>query len=210
MTVGQRIFYLLNEKGMTQVEFSKRTGIATTTISDWRKKNTNPGSDKVMSICAALDVTPEYLLSGVCEDSTRGRSIDYLVIPQGTDERMLLELFSDLPWPERAQLLDYAKKLSDKSRKSPYAGQQRESMKKIAEFCDVEIYMDDEFSGTPSIDINYIDDNVCGRADLNTGQIQGNFSKYVLPVIEAWLKEYRGCLLKMWHDRKIQAVPAWE
>ena len=43
MTVGQRIFYLLEEKKMTQVEFSKRTGIATTTISDWRKKNTNPG-----------------------------------------------------------------------------------------------------------------------------------------------------------------------
>ncbi|MBE5840939.1 MAG: helix-turn-helix transcriptional regulator [Butyrivibrio sp.] len=40
-------------------------GISATTISDWRKKNTNPGSDKIMAICAALDVTPEYLLSGV-------------------------------------------------------------------------------------------------------------------------------------------------
>lgn len=79
MTVGQRIFELLKQKGMTQKEFSERTGIATTTISDWRKKNTNPGSDKILLICAALEVTPEYLLSGVSEDSDRGRNKEYVV-----------------------------------------------------------------------------------------------------------------------------------
>ena len=114
MTVGQRIFYLLEEKNMTQVDFSKRTGIATTTISDWRKKNTNPGSEKIMAICAALEVTPEYLLSGVCEDSERGKGVDYLVIPQGTEERMLLELFNDMEWLDRSHLLEYAKKLAEK------------------------------------------------------------------------------------------------
>lgn len=41
---------------MLQKELSIRTGIATTTISEWRKKNTNPGSDKILLICAALDV----------------------------------------------------------------------------------------------------------------------------------------------------------
>ena len=34
MTVGQRIFELLDQKGMSQKEFSIRTGIATTAISD--------------------------------------------------------------------------------------------------------------------------------------------------------------------------------
>jgi transcriptional regulator with XRE-family HTH domain len=116
MTVGQRIFYLLEEKKMTQVEFSKRTGIATTTISDWRKKNTNPGSEKIMAICAALEVTPEYLLSGVCEDSKRGKNIDYMVIPQGTEERELLELFNDMAWLDREHLLEYAKKLVQRAR----------------------------------------------------------------------------------------------
>lgn len=43
-----------------------------------RKKNTNPGSDKILLICAALEVTPEYLLSGVSEDSDRGRSKEYV------------------------------------------------------------------------------------------------------------------------------------
>ena len=136
MTVGERIFYLLKEKNMTQVEFSKRTGIATTTISDWRKKNTNPGSDKILLICAALDVTPEQLLSGVCEDSSRGRSNDYMVIPKGTEERQLLELFNDMAWLDRAHLLEYAVKLSEKQKENPYANGHK-NMKKIAEFCDV-------------------------------------------------------------------------
>lgn len=209
MTVGQRIFCLLEEKKMTQVEFSKRTGIATTTISDWRKKNTNPGSEKIMQICAALEVTPEYLLSGVCEDSDRGKAVDYMVIPQGTEERELLELFGEMQWLERTRLLEYAKKLSEK-KNSTYNSRRKKAMKKIAEFCDVEIYMDEEFSGCPSVDVNYLDDDVQGSIDLEQGVIKGDFSKYVLPVIEAWLREHREMLLVMWREKKIGLIPAWE
>ena len=209
MTVGQRIFYLLEEKKMTQVEFSKRTGIATTTISDWRKKNTNPGSEKIMQICAALEVTPEYLLSGVCEDSDRGKAVDYMVIPQGTEERELLELFNEMQWLERTRLLEYAKKLSEK-KNSPYDSQGKKAMKKIAEFCDVETYMDEEFSGSPAVDVNYLDDDVQGSIDLEQGVIKGDFSKYVLPVIEAWLIEHREMLMEMWKSKKIGLIPAWE
>ena len=209
MTVGQRIFYLLEEKKMTQVEFSKRTGIATTTISDWRKKNTNPGSEKIMQICAALEVTPEYLLSGVCEDSDRGKAVDYMVIPQGTEERELLELFNEMQWLERTRLLEYAKKLSEK-KNSPYDSQGKKAMKKIAEFCDVEIYMDEEFSGSPAVDVNYLVDDVQGSIDLEQGVIKGDFSKYVLPVIEAWLIEHREMLMEMWKAKKIGLIPAWE
>ena len=111
MTVGQRIFELLKQKGMTQKEFSERTGIATTTISDWRKKNTNPGSDKILLICAALEVTPEYLLSGVSEDSDWGRNKEYVVIPKNTEERLLIEVFGKMDFEERKQLLAYAKKI---------------------------------------------------------------------------------------------------
>ena len=93
MTVGQRVFELLKQRGMTQKEFSEKTGIATTTISDWRKKNTNPGSDKILLICAALEVTPEYLLSGVSEDSDRGRSFcpDHRPLPRREPFGMLGE-----------------------------------------------------------------------------------------------------------------------
>ena len=42
MTISEKIFKILDENRMTQKEFSHRTGIPQSTISDWRKKNTNP------------------------------------------------------------------------------------------------------------------------------------------------------------------------
>ncbi|MBP5198829.1 MAG: helix-turn-helix transcriptional regulator [Lachnospiraceae bacterium] len=211
MTIGQKIFYLLEQKHMTQKEFSEKTGIATTTISDWRKKNTNPGSDKIMAICNALEVTPEYLLSGVSEDSDRGRDVDYMVIPKGTDERELIELFNGMGWLDREHLLDYARNLHGKALESHYIDHTKDkSMKKIAEFCDIEVYMDSQFEGTPYIDINYLDDNVSGSMKLKEGTITGNFSKYVRPVIMAWYEEHKSLLLSMWKRKKIETIAAWE
>jgi transcriptional regulator with XRE-family HTH domain len=48
MLIRDRIFEKLAEMNMTQKEFSKRTGIPETTVSDWRKKRTNPTSEKIM------------------------------------------------------------------------------------------------------------------------------------------------------------------
>ena len=59
MLIRDRIFNRLEELNMTQKEFSKRTGIAESTISDWRKRHTNPTAEKIMIICKVLDVTPE-------------------------------------------------------------------------------------------------------------------------------------------------------
>ena len=211
MTIGQKIFYLLEEQHMTQKEFSRRTGISTTTISDWRKKNTNPGSDKIMAICAALDVTPEYLLSGVTEDSDRGRNLDYMVIPKGTEERELIELFNSMDWLEREHMLEYARRTIEKKAQSCYIDKtENKSMVKIAEFCDIEVFMDSEFDGDPLVEINYLDDNVQGSLQLLEGTILGDFSKYVMPVISAWYEENKNLLIKMWKDHKIEMIPAWE
>ena len=211
MTIGQKIFFLLEERHMTQKEFSLRTGISTTTISDWRKKNTNPGSDKIMAICVALGVTPEYLLSGVTEDSDRGRNVDYMVIPKGTEERELIELFSSMGWLEREHLLEYARRAIKKKDESGYTDMtENKSMVKIAEFCDIEVFMDSEFSGEPSVEINYLDDNVQGSLQLIEGTIRGKFSKYVMPVISAWYEEHKSLLIKMWTNHKIEIIPAWE
>ena len=50
-TVSDRIFELLKERKMTQKEFAKKTGISESSISDWKKKRTNPVSDKILIIC---------------------------------------------------------------------------------------------------------------------------------------------------------------
>ncbi|MFR5619541.1 MAG: helix-turn-helix domain-containing protein [Clostridium sp.] len=47
MKIYERIFARLEELHMSQTKLSRRTGIATSTISDWRKKQINPQADKL-------------------------------------------------------------------------------------------------------------------------------------------------------------------
>lgn len=62
MLISERIYQYLEEKGMSQIEFVKRTGISQSTVSDWRRKGTNPSADKIMIICDVLEISPYELL----------------------------------------------------------------------------------------------------------------------------------------------------
>ncbi len=64
MIISERIFKILKEKNMSQNAFAKKVGLASSTISDWKTKKTNPSADKIMDICIVLEVTPEQLLTG--------------------------------------------------------------------------------------------------------------------------------------------------
>lgn len=64
MIVSERIIKVLKERNITQAEFAKQVGIATSTISEWKKKKTNPRVEKIMDICNVLHITPEQLLTG--------------------------------------------------------------------------------------------------------------------------------------------------
>ena len=67
MKIYEKIFDRLDELHMSQMELSRRTGIATSTISDWRKKKINPQADKIVSICRALDMS---LVDLLCDEET--------------------------------------------------------------------------------------------------------------------------------------------
>ena len=64
MIISERILKVLKDRNMTQAEFAKQVGIATSTISEWKKRKTNPTADKIMDICNVLQITPEQLLTG--------------------------------------------------------------------------------------------------------------------------------------------------
>jgi len=64
MTISERLFEIMKEKEISVGNLSRLTGISRQTIYDWQKKNTNPGADKIMIICEALQITPEELLAG--------------------------------------------------------------------------------------------------------------------------------------------------
>ena len=65
MTITENIFRILEEKRISQKEFSAITGIPQSTICDWKKKGKSPNSDKIATICNALDVTPYEIIDGI-------------------------------------------------------------------------------------------------------------------------------------------------
>lgn len=113
MTISERIFEILELKGMSQKKFSDATGIPQSTISDWRKKKTNPASDKIMIICHILQVTPTYLLSGVEAEGNRGRVVEYLVVDKTSRDGTLLDYYHNLSVGQQERLMGYAQAMSE-------------------------------------------------------------------------------------------------
>lgn len=111
MTIRDRIFEKLEELGMTQKEFSEKTGIAQTTVSDWRKKRTNPTAEKIMVICKVLDVTPEWLLSGIEANGTRSNPLTWYAVDAGTDAGILLTAFNSFDSKMQERILGYVQAL---------------------------------------------------------------------------------------------------
>ena len=64
MKIGERIIYILKEKGLTQKGLAEFVGIKQSTISDWKGKGTNPSSEIIYRICEYLNVSPTYILTG--------------------------------------------------------------------------------------------------------------------------------------------------
>ena len=54
MIISERIFCVMEQKNITQLELSKRTGIATSNISDWKKK-TNEDFAELLEIQQEYD-----------------------------------------------------------------------------------------------------------------------------------------------------------
>ena len=112
MTISERIFERLKQISMTQKEFALKSGIKESTISEWKKNRTNPSSDKILAICRALDVTPEWLLSGVNPAASRGKNLEYYVVDLNTDSGKLLIEFNSLDRSQRDRILGYVEAFS--------------------------------------------------------------------------------------------------
>ena len=89
VNIYERIFDRLEELHISQIELSRRTSIATSTISDWRKKKINPQADKLVSICKALDMS---LVDLLCNEEAADQltQTDYI-----HDEKHIIEAFGN-------------------------------------------------------------------------------------------------------------------
>ena len=110
MLISEKIFKLLQEKGMTQKAFALRTGIPQSTISDWKSKQLNPASDKILIICDVLGVTPYELLGG--SENEKYVLPERLIVEKGSDEYEILREFRQLKPAQKNRLLGYMEALS--------------------------------------------------------------------------------------------------
>ena len=110
-TVSDRIFELLKEKGMSQKEFAAKTGNAESTISDWKKRKTNPVSDKILIISEVLGVSPYELLSGAEHIGMRSRQNMTYVVDRTTELGTLIETYQKLDAALQNRLMGYMQAL---------------------------------------------------------------------------------------------------
>lgn len=99
MIISEKIYLLMEQRGISQKEFANRTGISQSTISDWKRKKTNPAADKIMKICEVLHVSPYELLSD-------GEPVNYdLVLSRG--EITLIQEYRALSERQKDRLRGY-------------------------------------------------------------------------------------------------------
>ena len=114
MTISERLFQIMEEQHISQVELSRRTGISTRTISDWRKKKTNPGADKILIICEVLNLDPKTLLAGTGRSEMPPATY---AVPEGTDamvmEEKILYDYRELSEAQKRRLVAYMNMLQN-------------------------------------------------------------------------------------------------
>ena len=114
MLISERIYQYLAEKGISQIEFAKRTGSSQRTVIDWRRKGTNPSADKIMIICEVLEITPYELLEGTDNKKLKEyKQTDYVMLDRQSTEYHLIEAYRNLDLDARKHLEGYMKALYD-------------------------------------------------------------------------------------------------
>lgn len=106
MSIYEKIFARLEELHMSQIELSRRTGIATSTISDWRKKKINPQADKLVAICKALDMS---LVDLLCEEEDKSNEVlttDYIV-----DDQIIIDSIEAASNETKRRIISYLEHL---------------------------------------------------------------------------------------------------
>ena len=114
MIISERIFKILKEKNLSQSTFAQKVGLASSTVSDWKTKKTNPSADKIMDICLVLDITPEQLLTGkgIDENYTEHKPTSTSIgLEFSTTDIQIIKDIHEMKDTQRKRLLKYIEAL---------------------------------------------------------------------------------------------------
>ena len=76
---NERIFQLMEKRGLSAYRVSKDTGISQASLADWRKGRSNPNIDKLQKLADYFGVSIYYLTGEVDDfDSARQQKIEFI------------------------------------------------------------------------------------------------------------------------------------
>ena len=106
MTITERIFVILAQKGLSQKEFAKMIEVNEKTVTAWKKNNSLPPADKLSKISECLGVSFDYLLTGK----------EYSGNALTENERELLEYFGKLTERQQIKLIVRAEDMAEENK----------------------------------------------------------------------------------------------
>ena len=96
MTICERMFQVMEEKGLKAINLARKLDISTGVTTGWKQRGTDPPAKYISQICEFLDCSMDYLLTG--------QETKKAPVPEISENgREMLELFDQLP--DRDQLL---------------------------------------------------------------------------------------------------------
>lgn len=106
MDIAERIKALIKEKGVTNKEVEKSTGLSNGSISTWTNGRCNPSSDGIVKLSRYFDVSSDYLL---CLSDSRRNIPNQLT----EGEQLLLDTFRDCSETDKYKLMHYCMTLQE-------------------------------------------------------------------------------------------------
>ena len=115
MTISERLFDFMEQKSITSYALCQKIGIGTSTVNNWKTRNTDPPSKLIVPICECLGCSVEYLLTG--QEAPQGikKEPTQEISP---DELEMLELFRALPYKEQQRAIGRLQTLVEVSKES--------------------------------------------------------------------------------------------
>ncbi len=101
MTICERLFSTLDEKGLKAAGLCRVLGIGTNITTGWKQRNTDPPAKYIAPICEYLGCSIEFLLTGREPQGTK-KELTQEMTP---DELEVLELFRALPYKEQQRAI---------------------------------------------------------------------------------------------------------
>jgi transcriptional regulator with XRE-family HTH domain len=116
-TIGQRIKSARKSKKLSLIEVRDLTGLSTGNLSDLENDKFAPSANTLMLLKQVLEVNIDWILTGTLPmevppvDFVREKTPQYL----GSDEKMLLEAYSNLSEDEKRNIIAYMNLIINKN-----------------------------------------------------------------------------------------------